>query len=57
MWRPTLIPLPEFVVKLMFGPERAIMMTDGQKVIPKRTEELGFTYLYKDIDSACKALY
>ncbi|XP_054165245.1 epimerase family protein SDR39U1-like [Oppia nitens] len=54
LWRPTVIPLPEFVVQKLFGKERAVMMTDGQKVIPKRTLDLGFKYLYSDIDNACK---
>jgi len=57
MWRPTVIPLPEFAVNMMFGPERAIMMTEGQKVIPKRTLEFGFDYLYPDIYKACKQIF
>jgi len=57
MWRPTLIPLPESVVRLAFGGERAVMMTAGHKVIPKRTLDLGFKYLYSDIDSACKSIF
>ncbi|CAG2101633.1 unnamed protein product [Medioppia subpectinata] len=57
MWRPTLIPLPEFVVKLLFGSERAVMMTAGQKVIPKRTLQLGFQYMFPHIDSACKSIF
>lgn len=54
MWRPSLIPLPEFVVNLAFDKERAIMMTRGQKVIPKRTLELGFEYQLPDIRDACR---
>jgi len=54
MWRPTIVPLPGLAVKLAFGSERAIMMTEGQKVIPKRTLELGFEYLYPDINKALK---
>lgn len=32
------------------------MITEGQRVLPKRTQELGFKYLYPDIQSACKAI-
>ena len=54
LWRPALIPLPEFAAKTIFGPERATMLTSGQKVIPKRVLELGFEYDFPDIRSACK---
>lgn len=30
------------------------MLTEGQKVRPTRTLDLGFEYLFPDIDSACK---
>nr|CAG4651042.1 EOG090X07KR [Simocephalus serrulatus] len=54
LWRPAFIPLPEFACNIMLGPERARMLTEGQKVIPKRTLESGFQYKYPDIGSACK---
>ncbi|KZS19301.1 epimerase family protein SDR39U1 [Daphnia magna] len=54
LWRPALIPLPEFVCNILLGSERARMLTEGQKVIPQRTLELGFEYNYPDIRSACQ---
>lgn len=57
MWRPTIFPMPQLVLKLAFGSERAKVMTEGQKVIPKRVLELGYKYNYPDIDSALKAIY
>lgn len=54
LWRPAFLPLPEFACNILLGPERARMLTDGQKVIPKRTLESGFKYKYPDIHSACK---
>lgn len=54
MFRPSFMPLPEKVVELIFGKERASMMTQGQKVSPKRVEKLGFSYQFPDIISACK---
>ncbi|XP_065204247.1 epimerase family protein SDR39U1 [Planococcus citri] len=53
LWRPTITPLPAFAVKLIFGQERSVMMLEGQKVIPKRVQELGFDYIHPSIDSAC----
>ncbi|XP_075524589.1 epimerase family protein SDR39U1 isoform X4 [Dermacentor variabilis] len=54
MWRPALFPLPKFVLDLAFSPERATMMTEGQKVIPKRTLESGYKYKFPDVQSACQ---
>nr|CAG4648695.1 EOG090X07KR [Polyphemus pediculus] len=54
LWRPAIVPLPAFVSEMLLGPERARMLTQGQKVLPKKTVEYGFQYLYPDISSACK---
>jgi NAD dependent epimerase/dehydratase family enzyme len=54
LWRPALIPIPVFVLNAAFSEERAKMMTEGQKVIPKRTLAYGFQYKYPDIDTACR---
>ena len=54
LWRPALIPVPEYALNLAFSEERAKMMTEGQKVIPKRTLAYGFQYKYPNIESACR---
>ncbi|XP_013785676.1 epimerase family protein SDR39U1-like [Limulus polyphemus] len=56
MWRPAIIPVPKFALNLAFDKERAVIMTEGQKVVPKRTLEVGYKYKYPDIQSACKNL-
>ncbi|XP_020286225.1 epimerase family protein SDR39U1 isoform X2 [Pseudomyrmex gracilis] len=56
MRRPAFIPLPSFVLQILFSDERAKIMLEGQKVKPKRVTELGFKYQYPDIKSACKQL-
>lgn len=55
LWRPALIPLPEFVVNFMFSEERAVLLTKGAKIHPKRTLESGFKYQYPKILEACKS--
>lgn len=50
--RPGIIPVPEFVMNLMFGKERASMITKGQKVVPKRVLEQGFQYKFPHISNA-----
>jgi len=52
--RPAFFPLPEFVWNFVFGEERAVMITKGQRVEPKRTLESGYRFLYPTIESACK---
>ena len=56
MTRPTIFPVPEFVMKALLGSERAIVLTQGQNVIPKRTLEVGFEYKYPDLTSALKEI-
>lgn len=52
--RPAVIPLPEFVVNLIFQEERAKLLTTGPKVAPKRTLETGYKFEFPEIDLACK---
>jgi len=52
--RPAFIPVPSFVFNAILGADRAKMITEGQKVIPQRTQELGFKYSYPTIESACR---
>lgn len=52
MRRPTILPVPSFFVNALMGSERAMVLTQGQKVIPKRTQESGYHYKYPDLTSA-----
>ncbi|XP_044270343.1 epimerase family protein SDR39U1 [Tribolium madens] len=54
MRRPAFFPVPKFVLNVLLNEERANMLTEGQKVLPKRTMALGFQYKYPDIASACQ---
>ncbi len=51
--RPTILPVPTFALKLLYS-EGAKVLSDGQKVLPKRLEESGFEFRYGDISSALK---
>lgn len=52
MRRPTILPVPGFFINALMGSERAMVLTQGQKVIPKRTQEAGYQYKYPDLSSA-----
>lgn len=49
--RPTVLPVPEFGLKIIFG-EGASVLTGSKEVYPKRLLESGFEFKYKDIDSS-----
>jgi len=51
MNRPSWLPVPEFALKLLLG-EAAQAVLEGQKVLPKRTQEQGFTYQYPTVKPA-----
>jgi len=49
--RPSFLPAPGFMVKLVLG-EFGSVILDGQRVIPRRLLENGFVFEYPDIDKA-----
>lgn len=54
--RPALIPVPGFVLRLLFG-EMSTVLLDGQRVIPARLLSEGFTFQYPDPETALRDLY
>ena len=50
--RPAVMPVPGLVLDLKFGKEFGQVLRGGAKVIPKRTEELGYRFSYPDLDAA-----
>ena len=50
--RPALMPLPGFVLDLKFGPEFGKVLRGGQRVVPERTQELGYEFKHPDLDEA-----
>lgn len=53
--RPTIFPIPEFVLKLIFS-EGAKVLSDGQSAVPKRVLDLKFNFKYKNIEESLKSL-
>lgn len=54
--RPSFIPVPAFVLKIMFG-EMSTIILEGQNVTAKRLQEFGFEFLYPKLDAAFRNLY
>lgn len=55
--RPSLLPVPGFAMKLPFGEMADLMLLNGQRVVPERLAQLGFTFRFPTIAEALKDLY
>lgn len=49
--RPCWAPVPGFAVKLLFG-EMGSIALESQRVLPRRTMQLGFAFEWRDLDAA-----
>jgi uncharacterized protein (TIGR01777 family) len=55
MGRPSLIPVPGFAFRLAFG-EVAMVVLEGQRTIPKRLLDMGFTFKFPEAEAALQDL-
>jgi hypothetical protein len=55
MGRPSFIPVPAFIFRLVFG-EVATVVVDGQRVMPSRLLQLGFPFKYVQAEEAVREL-
>ena len=54
--RPAIMPVPGLVLDLKFGKEFGQVLRGGQRVLPKRTEELGYEFKHPRLDEALRDL-
>jgi len=52
LYRPTFLPLPEFVVGMVFGEMGDALLLASTKVLPKRLEDAGFEFKYPNLKEA-----
>lgn len=50
--RPTLLPLPAFVARLVFGEMADALLLSSQRVSDKKLKSSGFQFLYPDLEKA-----
>lgn len=55
MGRPHWFPVPAFLMRTLFG-EMSTLLLDGQRAIPRKALDNGFTFLYPTVDSAMQEL-
>ena len=51
MNRPSWLPVPDFVLEILLG-DGAIVVLEGQQVLPKKTQATGFDYQYAELKPA-----
>ncbi len=51
--RPAVLPVPGFALRLLYG-EMAQIVTTGQRVVPRRLEQLGFRFRHPELDAALR---
>ena len=51
--RPSLFPAPAAAVRLLLG-EMATVVLDGQRVVPRKAEGLGFKFRFTEVDAALR---
>jgi len=52
--RPAFAPAPGFVMKILFGEMGKSLILDGQKVLPRRLQELGYTFEHEMLEPALR---
>lgn len=51
--RPAILPVPALALKVLYG-DMAQLVTTGQRVIPRRLEQLGFHFGHPEVESALR---
>lgn len=54
--RPAVMPVPGLVLDLKFGSEFGKVLRGGQRVVPKRAQELGYEFKHPTLDEALEDL-
>ena len=55
--RPALLPMPESVLRILFGEMADALLLSGQRVVPAAVQSLGFTFEYPHLQQAFAAIF
>jgi uncharacterized protein len=53
--RPTVVPVPEFAIRLLYGEMGEATVIEGQRVVPKKLQEAGFRFAHPALEEALTA--
>lgn len=54
--RPTIIPVPAFGIKLLFGEMGETLLLEGCRVLPEKLQKAGFEFEYPELENALRAV-
>ena len=57
MHRPTVLPVPGFAVRFLFGEMGQSLLLEGAKVLPRCLQESGYQFHFTEINDALKAAF
>jgi uncharacterized protein len=52
--RPTILPIPEFAIRLLYGEMGETLLLQGQRMIPEKLQDAGFEFQYPKLENALK---
>jgi hypothetical protein len=55
--RPSWIPVPGFALRMLVGEAADVVLLRGQRAVPNRALEMGFTFKYSDVNQALREVY
>jgi len=55
--RPAFMPTPALVMKLVYGQMAEELLLGGQRVLPRRASDMGYTFEYPNLEQALKAVH
>jgi uncharacterized protein len=55
--RPAFLRAPAFALRLALGEMADALLLSGQRAVPAKAERLGFTFRYRDLDDALRAIF
>jgi uncharacterized protein (TIGR01777 family) len=55
--RPAFMPAPAFALKLLMGEMAEALLFSGQRAVPQKAERLGFTFRYRQLEDALRAIF
>ncbi|MQA30060.1 MAG: TIGR01777 family protein [Luteitalea sp.] len=55
--RPAFMPAPGFALKLLLGEMADALLLSGQRAVPAKAQRLGYTFRYKTVDDALRAIF
>jgi len=55
--RPAFLPMPAFAIRLILGEMADGLILSGQRAVPERAERAGFTFKYRHLDDALRAIF